>query len=93
MKERPGIMMYFERWAALLELPDARVGAFCRAALKYGKDGVQPEFQGAEAALWAIIRADIDRDGARYQEVSEARRRAAKARWSIKAFDPEQDGS
>lgn len=70
-QERPGIMVYFDDVLPSLEcLSVGDVGRLFIAMLRYGRDGMSPDF-GDSAGLsiaWNFIRPKIDRDKANYDK-------------------------
>ncbi len=80
MAERPGVMVYFEKWEPMLRLSDTEIGTLFRAMLLYGKHGEVPELPGILGLLWDMIRPIVDRDGIRYQKGVDQRRYAVYCR-------------
>lgn len=81
MSDRPGIMFYFSTRPCLKRLCLEQKGQLFEAMLEYGEYGIIPEFDGALGVAWDFVQQMIDRDGERYEKVSEVRRAAANARW------------
>lgn len=68
MADRPGVMVFFSDWEALLDLDDAMLARLFRATVKYARYGEVPDFSGIERILWGILAPKLDNDEARYQE-------------------------
>ena len=68
MSERPGIILYFDKWEPISQLPDEDVASFLRALIKYGMYGEVPDFTGMNAVMWSMIRAEVDKDDVAYQK-------------------------
>ena len=92
-KGMPGVMCRVSFWEVLTEkVPDAYMGALLRAALEYAKSGAEPDFSSFKdpAAnhvmdiMWSLVRADVDKQKARYMERMERRKAAARCRASRK---------
>lgn len=76
MSDRPGIMLYFDDWVPMLSLDDSSLADLLRAAIRYGKNGERPVFEGTNAILWGMIVSRIDRDAKAFNE------KCRKARYS-----------
>ena len=72
MADRPGVIFYFSDWEPLLKLDDIPLSKLFRAAIRYAKDGTEPDFEGMDAILWGMIAPKIDRDGERFQARKES---------------------
>ena len=81
MNKQPGVMLYFDLLPSLERFTLEEQGLLFRAILEYGKLGLTPHFHGALAVAWDFIQPRLDRDWARYEEVSEKRSQAAQLRW------------
>ena len=81
-KQRPGVMLYFELYPILRQMPPEEVYEIVMAIFAYARDGVTPVFHStALNYAWGFIQQSIQRDNERYQRVVEQRRRAAEKRW------------
>lgn len=70
MAERPGTMFYFDIIPVLDELTDEQVGQIFRGALKYAKDGDEPQLDSQILRIvWAQLKQSLDRDSEHYAEV------------------------
>ena len=57
----PTKMAFFASYyEAALMLPPERQGAFVMAILAYAFDGVEPDFDGAEALAFVLVRPNVD---------------------------------
>ena len=63
---RPGIMLYFDILEPIRVLPDSDKGKLLVAMLKYGRDGIVPEFDGMLALAWGFVRPKLDKDQEEY---------------------------
>ena len=64
---RPGLILYFELLEPLRKLSDADRGKLLIAILEYGKDGIEPDFDGVLALTWGFVRPKLDRDKGAYE--------------------------
>ena len=83
MKQKPGVMIYFELRTPLKMLTLEEMGSIFQAILAYGEDGQidERELLGNAAIIWPFVRMALDRDDTRYQEVSLRNRYANYVRW------------
>ena len=81
MKQKPGVMIYFEMLPVLELLKDEEKGALFHAIMVYGADGTCPKLSGKLALMWPLIQQRLDRDWERYRMVVIKRKYAAFARW------------
>ena len=84
MKQKPGVMIYFDIIPVLDLLSNADAGILFRAILQYGENGVLPELEPNLALLWPLIQQRLDRDWDRYQATVIKRKYAAYSRWEKK---------
>ena len=82
MKQKPGVMIYFEMLPVLELLKDEEKGALFHAILVYGADGTCPNLSGKLALMWPLIQQRLDRDCVRYRAVVTQRKYAAYTRWA-----------
>ena len=69
MSERPGIMFRFDILDAIEKLDISDAGRIFISALKYGRDGTEPDFDSPILSIvWALLRPSIDADGKNYAE-------------------------
>lgn len=80
MTERPGIILYFDKWEPMLKLPDNEIGSLFRAALLYSRYGELPEFSDFRSILWEMIRPGLDYDATRYEHSNKQKRYAVYCR-------------
>lgn len=81
-KQRPGVMLYFELYPILRQMPPEEVYEIVMAIFTYARDGITPVFHStALTYVWGFIQQSLQRDDQRYQRVVEQRRRAAEKRW------------
>ena len=83
--KKPGVMLYFDLYAVLQQMPMEDAYAVLMAAFAIAQNGVVPEFRNpALTYAWHFIQQSIERDSARYEQVVEQKRKAAQKRWSKK---------
>ena len=92
-KGRPGVMFYFDMRPCLKRLSPEEKGRLFEGILDYAQFGVLPEFEGMLGVAWDFIQPHIDRDGQRYEEISELRRKAALKRWDKQGEEPQPDAN
>ena len=81
MKQKPGVMIYFDMIPVVELLSNQDAGLLFRAILQYGENGVLPELDPHLALLWPLIQQRLDCDAARYETTVMKRKYAAYARW------------
>lgn len=84
-KRRPGIMMYFDDLAPVVqELTDEQAGQLLKAMLSYGMEGVMPSFPDPVLRIVAAMAATwIDRDASAYEERCVRNAYKAYKRWAM----------
>lgn len=81
MKQKPGVMIYFDLRPVLDLLSMEEKGMLFQAILEYGEDGFYTHLDEKLSLLWPLIQQRLDRDWARYQATVLKRRYAAYSRW------------
>lgn len=81
MKEKPGVMIYFDMLPVLGMLSHEDAGMLFKAILEYGESGSCPALNESLALMWPLIQQRLDRDWDRYQAVVIKRKYAAYTRW------------
>lgn len=66
MTDKPGMIIYFDRWEPILELDNDTVATLLRAAVSYSKTGEWPELDGITQTIFKMLRTDIDKDDESY---------------------------
>lgn len=66
MTDKPGMIIYFDRWEPILELDNDTVATLLRAAVSYSKTGEWPELDGITQTFFKMLRTDIDKDDESY---------------------------
>lgn len=89
-KERPGVMLFFDKVEPLLILGDEKLGAFFRAILRYSRYGEAPEFSGMEAVYWEALKSSLDSSADNYAQTVEHNR--LKGRYSAYKRSVRADG-
>ena len=77
-EEKKGFVFYYDYQQHLALLTDAERGQLLMALLEYGKDGTQPHLEGAALMAFSFIKAQKDRDAAKYAETVKKRSEAGK---------------
>ena len=75
------IPVFFGYRKSFASLTDEQFGHVIRAALAYAEDGALPEVDPLETLAFAVIRGDIDRSKAAYEERCENNRKSIQKRW------------
>ena len=88
MADRPGFMLYFDRVVFIDRLTDEQNGQIFRAAIKYAKDGREPDFSDTVLWMaWDFLRPALDEDAASYNAKCEKNRQNAAKRWHANACE------
>jgi hypothetical protein len=77
-EEKKGFVFYYDYQQHLALLTDAERGKLLMALLEYGKNGTQPQLEGAALMAFSFIKAQKDRDAAKYAETVKKRSEAGK---------------
>ena len=72
------IKLFFDYLDAVEPLGDAEKGRLFTSLLEYAKTGVAPQLSGNERFLFPMMKAQVDRDRASYEELSDHRSKAGK---------------
>ncbi len=67
MKNRPGVMFYFENQDCIDALTDEEVGKLTKGIMTYARSGKEPAFEGTLRIVFLAMRPIVDRDGRRYE--------------------------
>lgn len=67
MKDRPGVMFYFENQDCINALTDEECGKLTKGIMEYAKTGEEPTFDSVLRIVWLAMRPTVDRDGKRYE--------------------------
>ena len=87
MKEKPGVMLYFDRLPFLKRMDFDQCGRLFCAIMEYAQYAVVPEFGDPMLDMaWDIVRPLIDQDTERYEARCERNRQNIQKRWE-KASD------
>ena len=81
MKEKPGVMIYFDVIPVFAYLSIEEKGMLFEAILNYAKYGELPELSEKLMVIWPLIQQRLDFDESRYQVTVLKRKYAAYARW------------
>ena len=71
MKNKPGVMVYFEMRPVLDALTDEEAGQLFRAILEYGETLCEPHIPDRIVPLWPLLRSRIFFDDQRYRNMCE----------------------
>ena len=69
MKQKPGVMIYFELSDVLDVLSDADAGKLFRIILEYGKTMLEPVIPDNLLVAWPLIRSRLFFDNQRYNNL------------------------
>ena len=81
MKEKPGVMIYFDVIPVFAYLSIEEKGMLFEAILNYAKYGELPQLCEKLMLIWPLIKQRLDFDESRYQVTVLKRKYAAYARW------------
>lgn len=83
---RKFVCAYYTWLDSLKKCDDAQFGRIVRAALRYGRDGIEPSFpEGSrEEMVWGLVQAQIDTDITKYTKKSAAGAKGNEKRWGGK---------
>lgn len=73
---REFICLYFSWLETGATLTDEEFGRMCRAGLKYGLDGTEPDLPGNDKILFPVMKWQVDRDVSKFDEICQKRREA-----------------
>lgn len=73
-----GFVLYYDYRNHLALLKDEERGKLLIALLDYAENGKEPELEGAALMAFSFIRAQMDRDAAKYAQTVQKRREAGK---------------
>ena len=75
---KKGFVLYYDYRNHLALLSDEERGRLLMALLNYTENGEEPDLDGAALMAFSFIRAQIDRDTAKYEATCKKRREAGK---------------
>ena len=81
MKQKPGVMIYFDVIPVFAYLSIEEKGMLFEAILNYAKYGEVPQLSEKLTVIWPLIQQRLDFDEARYQVTVLKRKYSAYARW------------
>ena len=82
MKEKPGVMLYFDRLPYLNRMDDTQRGKLFLWIMEYAQYGVIPEIEDAMLGMaWDVVKPAIDLDTERYEAKCERNRENIQKRW------------
>ena len=82
MKEKPGVMLYFDRLPYLNRMDDAQCGKLFLMIMEYAQYGVVPEIEDPMLGMaWDMVKPAIDLDTERYEAKCERNRENIQKRW------------
>ena len=88
--DRPGIMVYFDMMGPLSKLENADKGRLFWAMLEYGKNGIEPVFDGLALELaWEFVKPKIDKDYKEYIRSVQRRQYATACRERKRKGEPD----
>lgn len=77
----------------ICDLPDEYKTRFAMYSIKYALNDERPQLEGLELSLWKKIARRIDAESAKYREIQEKRREAARKRYADKQKNQEEKQS
>lgn len=77
-EQKKGFLLYYDYRAHLALLSDEERGRLLMALLDYSENRKEPELEGAALMAYSFIRAQMDRDAAKYAETVRKRSEAGK---------------
>lgn len=87
MKEKPGVMLYFDRLPYLNRMTREQRGDLFLFIMEYAQFGVVPQIEDAMLGMaWDVVKPAIDLDTERYEARCEKNRENIQKRWE-KASD------
>ena len=82
MKEKPGVMLYFDRLPYLNRMTREQRGDLFLWIMEYGRYGVVPEIEDPMLGMaWDMVKPAIDHDTERYEAKCERNADNARKRW------------
>ena len=82
MKEKPGVMLYFDRLPYLNRMDDMQRGRLFLWIMEYAQYGVVPEIEDPMLGMaWDMVKPAIDLDTERYEAKCERNRENIQKRW------------
>lgn len=90
---RDSVLFYRSFWEAIRELDPEGQAKLLKAILEYGLDGIEPEINGVERALFCLMRPQIDANNRRYENGRGGGRPKAKSKdgHEVSETDPEKN--
>ena len=83
MKEKPGVMLYFDRLPYLNRMDDMQRGRLFLWIMEYAQYGVVPEIEDPMLGMaWDVVKPAIDLDTERYEAKCERNRENIQKRWN-----------
>ena len=80
MTKRKSFVVYTDLDDSLASFTDAEVGSIFRAMLTYAREGRETDLSAREAVAFGFIKAQMDRDADKYDDIVEKRKAAVAAR-------------
>lgn len=74
----------------ICDLPDEYKTRFAMYAINYALNDERPQLEGLELSLWKKIARRIDTEAAKYRDIQEKRREAARKRYADKQKNQEE---
>lgn len=78
MKRKKGFLLYNDYYEHIKLLSNEEVGLLTIALFEYAESKKLPNFEGGLAMAFSFIRAQMDRDGEKYEETCRKREAAGK---------------
>lgn len=90
MKDRPGVMLYFDHQECIEELSDEEAGKLIKGTLQYAQKGTVPQFAGGLKLVWLMLKPRLDYDAQRYYKLCRQKSYAVYCREQEKKQLPKQ---
>ena len=85
MRNKPGVMIYFDIMHAIRRMTYEEAGQLFLAIMDYAENQTLPELPEKLELVWSLIRPRLDIDDQRYYEISSQKQYAAYVRWQKRA--------
>lgn len=92
MADKRSFIVYYDIKETLDELTDEQVGSLFRAMVEYELTGAEPAFTGVMKLAWIPIRQGLTRDGSKYDELIQKRKKAGSMGGKARAENARKDG-
>ena len=77
-EKKKGFVLYYDYMQHLSLLSNEECGLLFKSLFEYGENGNIPQLEGAALMAFSFIRAQMDRDALKYEEICQKRLEAGK---------------